>query len=243
MAKIIETLDLDALRDGDKVFNDLYHNPKLKRILYLYALNITRDEMKAEEAVQLAFLYLYRAKHKIKSARHLQNYLYQAVRHKSLNPKKAGLSITLIDPDELAEKTASMDLSADTRIMQAEIAVEGSLDSIYSNLHLVSDLGASLIRLRFQQDLTIDQIASQLNLSKKQVSRNLNKALAILKKKLTGNGSDKSNGIYLWLTLLWILVAFILKYFYSYGDIWFYPGTNWVGITTDEPIILKLLHG
>ena len=185
MAKIIETFDLDALRNGDKVFNDLYQNPKLKRILYYYALKIIRDEMHAEEVVVFAFLYLYKAKHKIISAEHLQNFLFQAVTHKSLNFKKAGLSITLIDPVELAEQTASMELPNDTNILQAQIAYEEMLEKIYSNLHLVSDLGGSLIRLRFQQGLTIDEIALQLDLDKKQVSNNLNKALNTLKKRLT----------------------------------------------------------
>jgi|GEM_PF-4467613 len=191
MAKIIETLDLDALRDGDKVFNDLYQNPKLKGILYSYALKIIRDQMHAEEAVLFAFLHLHKAKHKIISAEHLQNFLYLAVRHKCLNLRKASLSITLIDPVELAEQTAGMELSNDSTILRAEKDYDELLEKIYSNLHLVSDLGAKLIRLRFQQELTIDGIAQKLELDKKQVSNNLNKALNTLKKRLGGTGKGK----------------------------------------------------
>ena len=84
MVLTLNLIELDKFKDGDKVVLEKVLDA-IKQRLYARAKLIVNDPFDAEDIVADAILELWNYRANIQSARHIVNYVYQVVRHKTLD--------------------------------------------------------------------------------------------------------------------------------------------------------------
>lgn len=157
-------------------------NPDFAAIVHEYesmvfsiAYHFTQNAATAEELAQDAFLRLYQNLASITSAQHLKSWLRKTTIHRCIDYARRQKSELWLPLDTVPEPASKQHLP----------------DSL--SLELVNTLVASLpekvrliVILRFQEELELQEIAQLLEIPLNTVKSRLQRALALLRRKLEG---------------------------------------------------------
>lgn len=155
---------------GLQLLFDLYFDN-----LFNYAFKLTSNKEDSEDVVQTVFLDLWE-KGNLRKIRDLKPYLYQMAKFQVYKvwSKRENISDLLEDYNEiLAEENAH--LFYEHSELNSEI--NQIIDSLPQGCRQVFELSRN-------EGLSLDEIASKLNLSKQTVKNQLSKSLGILRKEL-----------------------------------------------------------
>src|ERR1700744_5588133 len=175
-AKINDELLLLQLGEGSKdAFKALYD--KYWKVVYAAAYKRLQDEDLAKDVTQDIFLQLW-ARRESLEIRSMAAYLHTAVRNKVYNVFEAQRKFTPV-PDLFASLSSRGD-QADSELLKKEF--------INAYQRLIDKLPATqkkVFQMRFNEGLSTEEIAEQLNISRKTVQNNLSSAVSGMRSSLT----------------------------------------------------------
>lgn len=173
------TVDLifEQIKKGDTVAFEKLFRREYSGIAR-YANKIVRDPDIAEEIAQEVFLYIWEKREQINITGSLSGYLYSATKNKCINWLKSELpriqSTLDINETDVIENVSQRDPDQDEKIrIMVKQAVDG-LPKKCKEIFILSRYGG----------LTYDEIAEELDLSKKTVENQMGIALKKLREKL-----------------------------------------------------------
>lgn len=143
-------------------------------MVYSLALHFLHDSSLAEDVAQEVFLELYRNLAKIKSSRHLRFWLRKATCHRSIDCARRRHPDGMLCLADVPEPAATATMG-DPLLEDFLWRLVGSLPA-QPRLALI---------LRYQEDLTVAEIAEVMETPPNTVKSQLERALGTLRKKLT----------------------------------------------------------
>ncbi len=171
-----ETL-IQRFIDGDRTAFELLFRYYYAGLV-IFASRIILDSDEAEEIVQDFFVRMWTRRREIKNSASLKNYLFTCIKNHSLNHLKK----EKVDR-KVREKLKEM-IETD-RLYQPDLFVESEMQSrIKAALNKLTPRTKEVFTLSRFKDLSNDQIAEQLNLSKRTVETHISNALKILRNEL-----------------------------------------------------------
>lgn len=177
---INESSLLSQLKAGDRAAFFTVYNKFMKK-LYRYSLRFVHSEDIAEEVVQTAFIRLWEYRHNIDVEKPLDAYLYVITRNAALDfLRKAAV-------DEKMKKEIWLNYSP--------IAGNPEADFVYSQYKAIAEkaivqlspVRKKVFNMRYTEEMSYDEIARQLNISKNTVKTHLLKATHFVKEYLRLN--------------------------------------------------------
>ncbi len=149
-------------------FEYLYHHHWEN--LYAFCFRMTRDQHISQNIVQDIFSDLWERRQQVNIAS-IENYLFRAAKNQILKEyRKKKFDTTVIE-----EKFENY-IITHTETLDAEM-----LDKLYGLLNNLTEKKREILILNKIEEMTIDQIALKLNLSKQTVKNQLSSALKQLK--------------------------------------------------------------
>jgi len=161
---------LRSLAQGDELaFREIY--ARYWKKMYAAAFKRLPQHETVKDILQEIFLQLWARKEVLEIA-NLSAYLMTAVRNRVISQYEKEDRYTPIDSllMELSHATAGTD--TDTQILRKEL-----MQSYHALLATVTPSQQTILRLRFEDDLNTEEIAQQLNISRKTVQNQLRSAL------------------------------------------------------------------
>lgn len=174
--------DSDLVLFGQVKNNDLSSYEilfkKYYKELYRFAYSYVRDQTISEEMAQEVFLYIWEKREKIEVQTTLKTYLYSAIKNKCLNYIKL----------ELPKQQAMSDVSEVMLSISTERIDEGENEKLKVYIQAAIDSLPKKCRNIFilsrNAGLTYEEIAEELDLSKKTVENQMGIALKKLRESL-----------------------------------------------------------
>ena len=189
-----ETWLLAAVATGDRrAFTQLYsaYLTGLQRYVFLF----TRSEETAQELVQQVFITLWERREYLSEVTHFRSYLYRIAKNLVFDEVRR--------QQRQVSTYAQVKATSSLYLLPADSAL---IDEQYQELTqvLISQLPAKrrqIFLLRTQEELTLDEIANQLAISKSVVKKQFYAAVEFMKKKLVPDGQIVASVGGLWLLI------------------------------------------
>lgn len=170
--ELFQKIKQNDLSSYEVIFKKYYND------LYRFAFNYLRDQVAAEEVVQEVFLYLWEKRKKIDIQTTLKTYLYSAIKNKCLNFLRL----------ELPKLQATTDISEVFLSTSESLPEEGESEKlkryIQSAINELPNKCRQIFMLSRNAGMTYEEIAEELNLSKKTVENQMGIALKKLRESL-----------------------------------------------------------
>lgn len=148
--------------------------------LYRYALRYLRSAEEARDLVHDVFLQVWRHRERIGLERDLRTYLYATTRNHALDRlKRRKVEDRFLERGEEAVGRADADAESELETRELAATIQRAIDTLPPRQREV-------LRLRWQQHLTYDEIAKALNISPKTVAIHLSRGLQHLREALPG---------------------------------------------------------
>jgi RNA polymerase sigma-70 factor, ECF subfamily len=142
-------------------------------MVYSLALHFLRDAALAEDLAQEVFLELYRNLARIKSTAHLRFWLRKVACHRSIDYARRGLPDGMLSLEEVPEP-AGMPQGNDPLLNERLWQLVASLP----------EKPRMALILRYQEDLTVREIAEVMEMPQNTVKSQLDRALGTLREKV-----------------------------------------------------------
>jgi RNA polymerase sigma-70 factor (family 1) len=189
-----EHILLQLVANGDKLaFEQLYE--QYEGGVEKYVFFITRSKEVTEEIIQDIFISVWKKKEKLPTLTSFRGYLYQIARNRVityLRSLKARYKIVELDETEPGSGQAD----TDHRVLYNQY-YKMVLDAI----ELLPDRKREVFNLSLEEDLTLDEMAQRLGLSKSTVKQHLYSATASIREYLQKHG-DITTALLIFMTLL-----------------------------------------
>ena len=185
---------LAAVATGNRrAFTQLYsaYLTGLQRYVFLF----THSEETAQELVQQVFIILWERREHLSEVTHLRSYLYRIAKNLVFDEVRR--------QQRQVSTYAQVKATSNPHLLPADSAL---IDQQYQELTqvLINQLPAKrrqIFILRTQDELTLDEIANQLAISKSVVKKQFYAAIEFMKKKLVPDGHIVASVGGLWLML------------------------------------------
>lgn len=165
------------LSEGDKTAFEILFRHYYPGLV-IYASKFVQDRSEAEEIVQEFFIRLWEKHHKIKSSPTLKSYVFQSVKNSSLNfirDKKVSLPII----EELVQKSNT------ELIFNPDLYIASELQQkIESAVNGLPEKCREVFLMSRFRNMKNDEIAQELNISKRTVETHISNAIKVLKSEL-----------------------------------------------------------
>jgi RNA polymerase sigma-70 factor (ECF subfamily) len=153
-----------------------------------YALRLVGDRTAAEDLVQEAFMKLHA---QFDEVREPQRWLYRTVHNLALNHRRdSGKTVSLTPPGE-ENSDASSDLTDTQPLPDEQIARIEGIGLVRLSLETLDARSRELIRLKFNEDLSYQQISERTGLKPGNVGYLLHHALKAIAEELAKSGVVK----------------------------------------------------
>lgn len=165
----------------------------LESPLLQYALRLVADRSVAEDLVQDAFMKLHRQFAEVREPR---RWLYRTVHNQALNHRRDTariIPLVPLNPDSFLEShpPGSNEVSDDAPLPDEQIARLEGIGLVRLSLESLDERSRELIRLKFNEDLTYQQISERTGLKPGHVGYLLHHALKAIAQELAKSGVVK----------------------------------------------------
>lgn len=168
-AELLGGVDVEAFK---RLF-DTYFEP-----LYRYALRYLRSGEEARDVVHDVFLEMWRHRQRIGLERDLRTYLYATTRNHALDRlKRRKVEDRFRERREGADAQAGADTESEIESRELAATIQRAIDTLPPRQREV-------LRLRWQQHLSYEEIGKALNISPKTVAIHLSRGLQHLREAL-----------------------------------------------------------
>lgn len=144
-------------------------------MVYRIAMQYMRSSQEAEEAVQDIFLRLWKYRESIQSGDHLKGYLVKisySVLVRLWHNRKAVISVALMEANQLAQEDAD------------QLVYQEFFNLASDAIQQLPEKRRQIFLMSREDQMTYDEIAQTLGISKKTVENQMTAALKFLKEKL-----------------------------------------------------------
>lgn len=155
---------MDYSFDFEKIYNDYWEK------LTAFSLKMTQDEQLAQNVVQDVFIDLWERREEVSIAS-VENYLFRAVKNQIFKSYR----------NEKFDKTILEDKFENYLIENLSTIESDLTDKIYALLDTLPEKRKEILLMNKLQDMNIDQIALELDLSKQTVKNQISSALKQLR--------------------------------------------------------------
>jgi RNA polymerase sigma-70 factor (family 1) len=163
---------LQVSESDENAFRQIYD--EYRKRIYSYALNLTESEDKASEIVQEVFLKLWLNRGKLPEVHNFQAWLYTIARNSFFDAiKKSANESTALKKLTFSSKDISHETDYFILDRENQVLLEQAMERLPDQQKLVFKLKS--------QGLKLDEIATELNISKNTVKVHLSKALSSVK--------------------------------------------------------------
>lgn len=160
-----ETNCWSRLKNDDPQALSYFYDNYIDR-LFLTAMSITHDREMAKDALQEVFIELWHYRKSIDDVRNTQAYLTRMLKSILFKKMKTGLSVdTDVDLSQFSETTFNREES-----LIADDVERDRRSRLKSALSGLSEKQQLILRLRFHENLTYDQIADKLGMKYQSVN-------------------------------------------------------------------------
>lgn len=170
-------------------FNEMFHNYKGR--IYAYTLAISKSPYAAEEITQEIFIKLWIGRHKLEEIRNLDGYIFKIAKNLSLNYlRKVAYNEKM--STELIRIAAKDGTTTDSKVSLSVYnqLIDDAVNSLSPQRRLV-------YKMSREDELSYDEIADQLQLSKNTVKNHHLTAVGMIRTFLIKNGISSAVVIYL----------------------------------------------
>ena len=158
-----------TVRSFEQVFNDHY------QLLVAFAHKQTGNLEISEDIVQELFVYLYENRQKIEIKGPLKNYLFGAVFNKIKSHQRK----------EAVRERYESELSVNNQRMFRDLLVETEFEKkVFDEINKLPNRCREIFKLNRFEDISNDEIAVKLGISKRTVETQISKALRLLRNSL-----------------------------------------------------------
>lgn len=153
-----------------------------------YALRLVGERSTAEDLVQDAFMKLHA---QFDEVREPQRWLYRTVHNAALNQRRDAARLVSPGPSDQSDPSDQGDLT-DTQLLPDEQIIRlESIGQVRLSLEILDARSRELIRLKFHEDLTYQQISERTGLKPGHVGYLLHHALKAIAGELAKSGVVK----------------------------------------------------
>jgi RNA polymerase sigma-70 factor, ECF subfamily len=146
--------------------------------LYRYALRYLRSAEEANDVVHDVFLQMWRHRQRIGLGRDLRAYLYTTTRNHALDRlKRRKVEDSFRERSDMAVAQEGSDAESELESRELAATIQRAMDSLPPRQREV-------LRMRWQQHLSYEEIAKALNISPKTVAIHLSRGLQHLREAL-----------------------------------------------------------
>lgn len=185
-----ENLNISTERELEQLFN-LYYAP-----LVAFANKYTKDMDGSREIVQELFIHLFEKKETLKIEQSVKSYLYQSTRNRCLNYLKK-------QKVEFRQREFYRNEVFDDRVEFQDQVEQVEFESqIYQLIESLPSGCQKVFTMSRFEGMKNDEIAQQLNISKRTVETHISKALRILRDKIAEANNREDNRFFLGCLLL-----------------------------------------
>ncbi len=186
--KVLVTDMAEAQSGGDGVVE--FHSIEavflaLEAPLLAYALRLLKVPVMAEDVVQEAFTRLHA---EFDSVREPRRWLYRAVHNLALNQLRRDRKVVPLHPAADDESPAAQDPADPRPLPDEELARIEHVGLVRLSLNTLDERSRELIRLKFHEDLSYQQMSERTGLTVGHVGYLLHHALKTVGAELTRNG-------------------------------------------------------
>lgn len=170
------TLIVDQVKNGSKdAFKQLY-NQYAERI-HRFAFSYLKSDLEAEEMVQEVFLKLWNNKYKLDSSHNIKSFLFK-IAVNTIYDFIRRKNVEQAFHDFLASGSSNSDET------WQEVVYNDMLAQIKQLIQMMPDQRRKIFIMSKEEDMSNDEIAKALNLSKRTIENQLYRATSFLKKNL-----------------------------------------------------------
>jgi RNA polymerase sigma factor (sigma-70 family) len=173
----------EARPDSMETIEELF--AALESPLLNYALRLAQERSAAEDIVQDAFMKLHSQFEQVREPR---RWLYRTVHNLALNHlRQAGKLVPLTPPDD-SESPLSRDLPDGQLLPDEQIARWEGIGLVRLSLNSLDERSREVVRLKFNEGLSYNQISEQTGLTTGHVGYLLHHALKAIAAELAKSG-------------------------------------------------------
>jgi len=168
------------LRGDQAAFTRIYHS--LKGEIYMFALKITKSREDGEDITVKVFMKLWEYKDRIDSLVHLRRWVFFTARNLCINvlrERRYPQEFT----DELHSETEAKGL-IQTDPREHEMVWASLMEELWNIVNALPIMRRKVMLMRFQENKSMEEIASSLNLSVQTVYNHMARAKAQIRKLL-----------------------------------------------------------
>jgi RNA polymerase sigma factor (sigma-70 family) len=155
------------LKNGERAALEIIYKNEITDLVR-YGRRFTTDIELIEDCIHDMFIYIWSKRDSLSETDSIRKYLLVSLRHKLLNTLTKNKKTLLIEPDEnLFESESSIETEITSRETHAEMKAE-----IEASMHILSDRQKEAIFLKFNNELSYDDICQIMNINY-QSARNL----------------------------------------------------------------------
>jgi len=171
-----EDVVLDKIRVGDKqTFRLLFEN--YYKVLILYATSLTKNETKAEDLVQNAYINLWTKRDTLEIRSSIKSYLYKSVYNLFINDYRKELR-----NDTVLEKIHYDVLQQS--IQEEEHSIKRKLEWINKEINALPPKSKEIFVMNKKRGLTYKEISKILDISENTVESHISRALKRIRKNI-----------------------------------------------------------
>ena len=169
------------IRGDQAAFTRIYH--KLKGEIYMFALKISKSREDAEDITVKVFMKLWEFKDRIESPIHLRRWAFFTARNLCINvlrERRYPQEFT----DELHSETEDTSTSAQMTVREHEMVWASLMEELWNIVNALPIMRRKVMLMRFQENKSMEEIASSLNLSVQTVYNHMARAKSQIRKLL-----------------------------------------------------------
>ncbi|WP_028297002.1 RNA polymerase sigma factor [Olivibacter sitiensis] len=176
-------------QDDREAFRVLYS--RYLHQVYNYAYAITADTDLSEEITQRIFIAVWEHRSGLSSVQHIKAYLLRATRNKLLNEirkqgRYAAMKVAIAVADDAAFESPEETVILKEHLLLADRAIQQ-----------LPPKRKIIVELKTKEDLSLDEIAARLHISKNVVKKQLYKGLASVRVFLASHGELTISVVYM----------------------------------------------
>jgi RNA polymerase sigma-70 factor (ECF subfamily) len=172
----------EAYVQGDQAaFTRIYHT--LKGEIYMFALKISKSREDAEDITVKVFMKLWEFRDHIESPVHLRRWVFFTARNLCINvlrERRFPQPFT----DELHSEVEDTSTAAPMTVREHEMVWASLMEELWTIVNSLPVMRRKVMLMRFQENKSMEEIASSLNLSVQTVYNHMARAKAQIRKLL-----------------------------------------------------------
>lgn len=181
----------DKIREGDPgTYRIVYDQYATK--MYGYGMKFTRDCMLVENAIQTVFLNIFNSRSRISQTDNILAYLLSSLKRQLLSDmnkeiRQLQICPTEINLHEVSEKDDfHLEIDPESIMINSE-SLEERVSELNNALNKLSGRQREVIYLKYNQELSGEEIAKIMDINHQSVRNMLNRAINLLRKEMGAN--------------------------------------------------------